>query len=279
MSKKKQEAKRGVISPDPRVVLRWVLRILPVMILLVAAAQAFHSTEQFLIGSPRFHLGFAEDYAGGAPKIEIQGIQHASRDRVEAVFAEDAGKSLYVFPLAERRRRLLAINWVKDAAVLRIWPNRVRVSIRERQPVAFVQLSSRRNGGQQVALIDKDGVLLDPPVQSDYDLPVLRGIEEQQQESARAERVGRAMAMLTSLGPLAERISEIDVGHPDNLAVSMSVAGNAVTLQLGRKHFRSRVEHFLAHYAEIQRRVPAASTFDLRIDDRITAVDGVGKGA
>jgi cell division protein FtsQ len=260
-------------------VLRWVLRILPVVILLVAGAQTFHWIEQYLIESPRFQLSSVEDYEGAAPRIEIQGIQHASRENVESVFAEDAGTSLYMFPLAERRRRLLAINWVKDATVSRIWPNRVRVSVREREPVAFVQLSQQQDGGRQVALIDEDGVLLEPPLKSDYDLPVLRGIEERQQEPARASRVGRAMALLAGLGPLADRISEVDTAHSDNLAVTMSVAGNPVTLQLGRKNFRSRIEHFLAHYAEIQRRVPDTTTFDLRIDDRITAVNGVSGGA
>ena len=37
-------------------------------------------------------------------------------------------------PLAERRRRLLAIDWVEDASVSRLWPNRVLVRITERKP-------------------------------------------------------------------------------------------------------------------------------------------------
>ncbi len=43
--------------------------------------------------------------------------------------------------LGERRRRLLAVDWVKDASVSRRWPNRVSVNVIERRPVAFAQIA------------------------------------------------------------------------------------------------------------------------------------------
>ena len=51
-------------------------------------------------------------------------------------------------PLEERRRRLLAIDWVEDASVSRIWPNRLVVRIHERKPVAFVNLPVAEGGAR-----------------------------------------------------------------------------------------------------------------------------------
>ena len=57
---------------------------------------------------------------------------------IEAVFAEDFGRSVYLIPLSERRASLRTVDWVKDASVARFWPNRVVVGVTERKPVAFV---------------------------------------------------------------------------------------------------------------------------------------------
>jgi hypothetical protein len=39
---------------------------------------------------------------------------------------------------------------------------------------------------------------------------------------------------------------------------------------MGDRNFKRRLEDFLAHYAEINKRSPRATSFDLRLDDRIT---------
>ena len=69
---------------------------------------------------------------------------YASRSKVQRVFADDFDRSIFAVPLDERRRRLLAIDWVEDASVSRVWPDRLVVRIRERKPVAFVFFRSRR---------------------------------------------------------------------------------------------------------------------------------------
>ena len=274
---KKSKAKPEAISPSPKTILRWVLRIVPVAVLLILIVVALQRIEAFLIDDARFKLATAADYGGSSPGIRVRGAVNASEPRLLKVFDEDAGRSLYLFPAEERRRRLLAVDWVKDASVAKIWPNRVEVVIRERAPVAFVELVAR-DGRSRLALIDEDGVLLEQPEQSQYDLPILTGISPEQPEATRAGRVRLAMSMLRDLGPLAAQVSEIDVGDANNLRVTQSAAGSGVVVMMGREHFRSRLKNFLAHYPEIQRRLPEAKIFDLRIDDRITAVGEAGDG-
>ncbi len=273
MGKKKTKS-----PPRPRpvlVALRYGVRLLPPALLLIGAIVLFQQVESFLIRDARFALGSADKDFSAAPDIRIRHLTHASRSRILRVFEKDAGRSLYLFPVEERRRQLLAVDWVKDASVSRIWPNRVDVTIRERVPVAFVQLPSGRGRPSRVALIDEDGVILKPPPRVRYDLPVLTGIREKQSEKTRALRVRRAMRLMREVGELGSQISEIDVSKPDKLTITENAGGKAVVLILGRERFRSRLENFLRHYPEIRRQLPTVTTFDLQLDDRITALDAV----
>ncbi len=43
-------------------------------------------------------------------------------------------------PIHKRRQQLLAIDWVEEASVSKIWPNTLKVQVHERAPVAFVHL-------------------------------------------------------------------------------------------------------------------------------------------
>ncbi len=277
--KRKSTNERTAASSAIRIgaVLRWMLRLLPAALGVIAVVVVFNKVESFLITSPRFRLPEPAEYGGASPGIRIHGLRNASLTRVLHVFSEDAGRSLYLFDPDERRLRLLGVDWVRDARVARIWPNRVAVFIEERQPVAYVPLPGRR-GRARTALIDAEGVFLPMPAQGGYDLPVLRGLSERMPESKRAGRVRLVQRMLREIGPLNVHVSEIDVADPRSLTVRMTVGGDLVTLIIGARNFRRRVENFLHHYPEIHRRLPAATTFDLRLDDRITARDGLSKG-
>ena len=280
MAKKKADQAESPEARAAKAAVRYVLRALPVALLLVGAVLVLHQVEAFLVDSPRFQLGSADSYGEPNPNVAVFGIQHASEERVMSVFAEDAGRSVYLLPIAERRRRLLAVDWVRDASLVRLWPDRLEVRLTEREPVAFVQLDGGAAGrGGRIKLIDDDGVILEPPPRVRYDLPVLAGISEDQPEPMRALRVKRMREFLDEIGPHAEQISEIDASDPKNLRVMLAVEGRAVTLIVGGTNYLSRLLNFLAHYAEIQRRLPAASTFDLRLDDRITAVNEPRSGA
>lgn len=196
--------------------------------------------------------------------IAIQGLTYTLRSKVHRVFAADFEHSIFTIPLAERRRRLLAIDWVEDASVSRVWPDRLVVWIRERTPVAFV---SFRAG---VLLIDLNGVLLEPPAQGRFAFPVLSGIREDESEARRRERVRSLLQVQEDLGSLAKDISEVNASDPYNIRLVTQVENRTVWLMMGDSNFARRYQNFLSHYAEIRRRSPGVKIFDLRLDDRIT---------
>ena len=228
----------------------------------VSTGFAAFKVRQYVIADPQFSLSRDRRDA-----LTIEGVRYSSRSRVQRIFAGDFDHSVFSVPLGERRRRLLAIDWVEDASVSRIWPDRLVVRIRERKPVAFVTL---RSG---ILLVDAHGVLLESPLQASFTFPVLSGVKEDESESGRRERVRTLLRLEEDMGYLMKDISEVDTSDPDDLRVVTQVDHRALTLLLGDNNFGRRYQNFLNHYPDIERQSPEVKIFDLRLDDRITAED------
>jgi|SRR5579872_164643 len=245
----------------------WLNIALGCVALLVVMYTA-RQVRRFAVTDPRFTLA-----SPGArlPGLSSDGVVYASVSRVMGTFNGDFGRSVFLMPIAERRRRLLAIDWVEDASIARIWPNRVAVHIKERTPVAFVNLPEPRGTGSRVLLIDGEGVLLEQPAHSHFTFPVLSGVSEEQSEIARRQCVHAMLQLMDDLGGLGKDISEVNAETPDNLIVIMQIEGRALELVMGNRNYFRRLQNFLDHYPEIQRHSGNARAFDLRLDDRVTA--------
>ncbi len=259
--------------------LRFVVWLAAGIFLMVSTLFAWHATEEFLIKDDRFRVAEAEDFRGRSPNLSVEGIQYASTAQIRHVFAEDFGRSLYLVPIQKRRLELLAIDWVEDAAISKIWPNTLKVKIRERVPVAFVRLTpNRKDGMSRLALIDRDGHILRPRVAAQFTLPVITGVRETESLDNRRARVHRVLGMLKEVGPLAGQISEINVSDPNNLIVAEHVENAVVNLMLGDDNYAERLQSFLSNYPEIREKRPDAKTLDLRVDGAIRAVGDDHRG-
>lgn len=238
----------------------------------VAGCFAFAAKEAnaYLTTDPHFQLA-CEPGAPNCVSLEIRGAVYASRARIQSVFAHDFGSSVFKVPLAERRRHLLAIDWVSTAVLSRVWPNRLVVTITERKPVAFAKLAFGTSSRYRFALVDREGVLMSLPPKTGFRLPVASGLTEQQTDAERHRRVDAMLHLLDDLGPQAADISEVNTSLTQDLRVIVDVDGRAMELWIGDQHYRSRYQHFLSNYAEIRRHSPESSVFDLRMDDRILA--------
>ena len=122
------------------------------------------------------------ELAGDAPNSRVQVLEKCARWLAANVFQ---------ISMAERKQELEKIPWVESATVIRLWPNRFRVVVKERTPVAFIAI------GDRIELIDAQGVLMEipPTVQSDYSFPVILGMNENEPLSTRAPRMKTFMRL------------------------------------------------------------------------------------
>ena len=88
-------------------------------------------------------------------RFQIEGNHHLTRAQLLSVFGEDVEQNVLTVSLANRRAGLERLPWVEHATVMRLLPNKLRVSVVERKPVAFVRQ------GRHIGLVDAHGVLLD----------------------------------------------------------------------------------------------------------------------
>jgi cell division protein FtsQ len=175
--------------------------------------------------------------------IQIADNSRLTRPQLLSVFGEDVERNIFNIPLAQRRAQLESLPWVEHATVMRLLPNRVRVAIVERTPVAFVRQ------GSEIGLVDANGVLLNLPgpelpgayltgatlqdasgqpdaaailrTTPHYSFPVLTGISGEDPLSTRAARMKIYMGFVAALDASGEnishRLSEVDVSNPEDV--------------------------------------------------------------
>jgi cell division protein FtsQ len=108
--------------------------------------------------------------------VSLTGPKQVSREKILATAGVSAHASLLFLDADAARTRLLANPWIADAAVLKLYPDRLQITITERQAFALWQKDGH------VSVIAADGTILEPFIDDRYlGLPLVvgRGAERQ----------------------------------------------------------------------------------------------------
>ena len=235
-----------------------------VVFTLATLALTAAGVRRFLLHDDRFLVAASSD-------IAVQGNEHLSRAEVVAVFGADLERNIFRVPLGERRADLERLPWVAHATVMRLLPNRIRVDLTERTPIAFVRQ------GTQIGLVDGDGVLLDMPPESagdpHYSFPVLTGLapnDTPEVRNARMEVYRRFMAELTGAGPkVTQSLSEVDVTNPEDVKALVAGNGSDILVHFGDENFLQRYRAFEQHLPEWHTQYPKLASADMRYERQV----------
>jgi cell division protein FtsQ len=108
--------------------------------------------------------------------ISLTGPKEVSREEILTTAGVTGRASLLFLDAAAARTRLLANPWIADAAVLKLYPDRLQITITERQAFALWQKDGR------VSVIAADGTVLERFVENRYlGLPLVVGRGAQRQ--------------------------------------------------------------------------------------------------
>ena len=213
-------------------------------------------------GSWRFRLDSSD-------QIEIAGLQRVTRGQIMYVMGGDIGRNVFFIPLADRKKQLEEIPWVESASVMRLLPNRLRVEIRERHPVAFVQI------GSKIALVDANGVVMDLPPGGarKYSFPVIVGIGVSEPLSTRAARMkifGQLVRDLDSGGArYSQGLSDVDLSDPEDVKITTADPDGPVLVHLGSSDYLERYKVYMAHIKEWRQQFQKVRSVDLRYDRQV----------
>ena len=225
----------------------------------VVTAAAYYGT-RFLLYSPSMLLLKPE-------QIELAGNHVVTREAVLKQFVEDRNHSVLTIPLDARRSQLEQIPWVESATVERILPNRIRIELTERTPVAFAR------NGNEVELIDPHGVILDRPADADLQFPVVTGVSDDLPREQREKRMQLYQEFMKAIelvrGGSSQNVSEVDLSVPKDLRVVMSgLAGptdpQAVTVHFGASDFSGKFKMLVDNFSQWQAHTGHVQSIDLQ---------------
>ena len=235
-----------------------------VLILLGLCAAGLLMVRDWLLHDERFVIQ-------SSSAIEFVGNVHATREQLLNVFGEDLERNIFNVPLEQRRAELEQMPWVEHATVMRLLPNRLRVSVVERTPVAFVR------DGSHIGLVDANGVLLDMPPgakgDAHYSFPVVTGISASDPLSTRAARMKifeRFTGDLDGAGDkISQGLSEVDLSNPEDVKALIPSDAADVLVHFGEDDFLSRYKKFEEHLPEWRTQYPRLASVDMRYERQV----------
>lgn len=222
-------------------------------------------------------LGFAAMYHYGerswrfrvdsSDNIEVTGMQNVTKAQIMEVMGADIGRNIFFIPLAQQKAQLEQIPWVESASVMRFVPNRLKVEIQERTPVAFARV------GPRMALIDAGGTLMELSPKHKFSFPVILGMNPGEPLSTRAPRMKIYREMVGELDASGARysqdLSEVDLSDLEDVKVRVNDPAGDVLVHLGSSDYLRRYKIYVTHAQAWRQQFQKLESVDLRYDNQI----------
>ncbi|QEE29961.1 FtsQ-type POTRA domain-containing protein [Terriglobus albidus] len=218
----------------------------------------------YLLRDDRFRIA-------SSASIEIAGNTHVSRPQMLSIFGEDVERNIFRVPLTDRREQLEGLPWVEHATVMRLLPNRLRVAVVERTPVAYL----RQSDG--IRLVDANGVILDLPADAAgdprYSFPVVTGIVASEPSGTRGARMKLYQRFIADLdgggAKISDQVSEVDVSNPEDVKALIPDHGMEVLVHFGDDKFLERYQKYQQHLPEWKQQYPRLASADMRYETQV----------
>ena len=263
-----QESAAFAASVGGRRVRRWVARLADIpqgagvagSLLLLAATLTYGAVAGGHVTAVADWLKAARDGAANAlgfriAAVSLTGNNEVGREQALALTGVTGRASLLFFNAETARAGLLANPWIADAAVLKLYPDRLLITITERRAFALWQCNGKVN------VIAEDGTVLQSFVEARYrDLPLVVG--------SGAERRAKDFIGLVDRYPeirSALRASVLVADRRWNLRLT-----NGMDVRLPEGNLQAALDRLVKLDREKKLLSRDISSIDLRLPDRVT---------
>jgi cell division protein FtsQ len=187
--------------------------------------------------------------------ISLTGPREVSREEILTTAGVTGRASLLFLDAAAARTRLLANPWIADAAVLKLYPDRLQITITERQAFAVWQKDGR------VSVIAADGTVLERFVENRYlGLPLVVGRGAQRRAKDFLAIVDRYPDIRSAV-----RASVLVAERRWNLRLN-----NGIDVRLPEANVEQALDRLVALDRDKKLLSRDIVTVDLRLSDRVT---------
>ncbi|MEZ5921370.1 MAG: FtsQ-type POTRA domain-containing protein [Parvularculaceae bacterium] len=123
-------------------------------------------------------------------RVLLRGAHQTANDEVVAALGPVIGQSLPHISLNEARARVENLGWIRSAAVTRLYPDTISISVREREPAAVWQIKG------DFKLIDDTGAIIRQVGAYEYsNLPLIVGSGAPEAASGILKSIGKHTAL------------------------------------------------------------------------------------
>jgi len=254
---KRVSARRGSLPKKTASRLLWAAIALAFLCVAAIGAGALYEYGE---RSWRFRIESSDN-------IEVTGMENVTKAQIMEVMGADIGRNIFFVPLSQQKAQLEQIPWVESASVMRFVPNRLKVEIHERTPVAFARV------GPRIFLIDAGGTLMELPPKHKYSFPVILGMNPSEPLSTRLPRMrayNQLVQELDSAGAhYSQDLSEVDLSDLDNIKVRVNDPAGDVLVELGSSDYLRRYKTYVSHVQEWRQQFQKLESVNLRYDNQV----------
>jgi cell division protein FtsQ len=187
--------------------------------------------------------------------VSLSGEKEISREEILTIAGVTGRASLLFLDADAARARLMANPWIADAAVLKLYPDRLQITIKERQAFALWQKD------RHVNVIADDGTVLEAYVERRYiDLPLVvgKGAEHQAKDFlAVIDRYPQIRAQLRASILVAQRRWNL-------------LLANGIDVELPETDVAAALDRLVALDRDKKILSRDIALVDLRLPDRVT---------
>src|SRR5579862_2651847 len=256
-AQKRVSARRGSLPKKTAHRILWAFGAATLLLIAgIAAASVYRYGER----SWRFRIESSDN-------IDVAGMQNVTKPQIMEVMGADIGRNIFFIPLSQQKAQLEQIPWVESASVMRFVPNRLKVEVQERTPVAFARV------GPRIFLIDAGGTLMELPQKHKYSFPVILGMNPGEPLSTRVPRMKAYNELVRELDSGGARysqdLSEVDLSDLENLKVRVNDPQGDVLVELGSVDYLKRYKTYVSHVQQWRQQFQKLESVNLRYDNQV----------
>jgi cell division septal protein FtsQ len=200
--------------------------------------------------------------------IEVSNAKRLNREEILTLVGVEAGQDLARMNLKQMGEQLTNNPWVETVRIHRYFPDRLSISITEREPLAIVNMG-------YIYYLDKKGTVFKVLNEGDkLDYPVVTGFNEEEMNS-NPKGTGEALKTTCELlGVLREKgafiLADVSEIHYDKgYGFTLFTSTGALPVKIGSGDFAAKIDRFARIYKELMVQRPSLQYIDLDYNDKI----------
>jgi cell division protein FtsQ len=201
-------------------------------------------------------------------RVEVRGTKRLNHAEIIALTGVTPGQNMLALRLKTVGQQVLTNPWVASVRVQRFFPGTIAVSIKEREPVAVINMGL-------LYYLDANGEPFKPLSHGDsLDFPVVTGISEDDLNSDPATTKDALKTACDLIAALRQHgsfiladVSEIHYDRPHGF--TLYTTAGALPIRIGSDGFDSKLQRFARIYENLMTQRSVLQYIDLDYSDRI----------